>query len=547
MVAVPVSRRILAALAAATVAVCLAPAAASAAVPGSAALRLRGDHSMGAMPSRQMTITLSLAPRNSATLQSLISHPHKAMTPAQFVSRFSPSQATVTAIQTWAKTNGLTVASVASNRLLVTVSGSSSQIGRAFGFTFDRFHSASQGTFFAPSRVAATPKAFGSSVRAVLGLSNLGKVSVPPLQHRSARPALPSGGTLGKLGLSASSLNFPATYGPKDFWSLYNAPAAQTGVGQQLAIITEGNLAQPKADLATFEQQFGLPAVTWNQINVGAASTDTSGDDEWDLDSQYSTGFAPGVSTLDVYVGSSLDDADILNTINRWVTDDIAKQGSFSAGECEVLAQASGFTTSLDAVLAQAAAQGQTLFSASGDTGSQCSAVVGVNGVPAGVPGVGYPASSADGIGVGGTTVLAPGPTEISWDAGGGGTSLFEPTPAFQANVKVGGVAPLPERGVPDVSLDADPNSGYDVVVGGTVETVGGTSASTPSWQGIWARAQAAHGGNLGFAGPVLYAEPSSAYNDITIGSNGAFTALPGWDYTTGLGTPNITAFVNGA
>jgi pseudomonalisin len=540
MDAVRSPRRILAALIAAAAATCLAPAAAGAQTPGSAALRLAGAHEVGAV-SRQMTITLTLAPRNEAALKALIAHPHQALTPAQFESQFSPSQATVNSIQTWAQSNGLNVASVSPNRLLVRLSGSSTQIGRAFGVTLQNFRS-SHGAFFAPNRVASTPKAISSSVDAVLGLSSLGKLAVPQPTHRSPE-AIPS-----RAKTSAgSSLNFPASYGPKDFWSLYNAPTAQTGAGQQLAIITEGDVTQPKADLVTFENQFGLPAVTWNQVNVGAASTDTSGDDEWDLDSQYSTGFAPGVTTLDVYVGPSLSNADILSTINRWVTDDISKQGSFSAGECEVLAAATGFTTSLDAVLAQGAAQGQSMFFASGDTGSQCSAVVGVNGVPAGVPGVSYPASSPSGIGVGGTTVLGPGPNEISWNAGGGGSSVVEATPAFQKNVKVGGIAPLLERGVPDVSLDADPNSGYDVVVNGTTETIGGTSASTPAWQGIWARAQGAHGGALGFAGPVLYGEPASAYHDITIGSNGLFTALPGWDYTTGLGTPDITAFVNGA
>jgi subtilase family serine protease len=112
----------------------------------------------------------------------------------------------------------------------------------------------------------------------------------------------------------------------------------------------------------------------------------------------------------------------------------------------------------------------------------------------------------------------------------------------------VGGAIPLAERGVPDVSLDADPESGYQVVVGGITETIGGTSASTPSWQGIWARAQGAHGGSLGFAGPVIYgAEPAAAFHDITLGANGLFTALPGWDYTTGRGTPDIAKFVNSA
>ena len=202
-----------------------------------------------------------------------------------------------------------------------------------------------------------------------------------------------------------------------------------TGAGQSVAVIAEGDLTQPKADLATFEDHFGLPHVTWNQITVGTPSSDTAGADEWDLDTQYSTGMAPGVTTLNVYDGASLSNDDILATINRWVTDDASAQGSFSAGECEVLAFATGFTDSLDVVLQQAAAQGQTLFVSSGDTGVFCPAVVGVNGVPAGLPSTNYPAASPGAIGVGGTTVLAPG-NEIGWYAGGGGTSYFEDAPA---------------------------------------------------------------------------------------------------------------------
>jgi pseudomonalisin len=197
-------------------------------------------------------------------------------------------------------------------------------------------------------------------------------------------------------------------------------------------------------------------------------------------------------------------------------------------------------------VLAEAAAQGQTLFSSSGDTGSQCPALVAENGLPLGLPGVNYPASSPDAIGVGGTTVLGSGPTEIGWYAGGGGTSVIEPTPSWQQSA--GGSFLGAMRGVPDVALDADPNSGYDVFIDGQEEVIGGTSASAPSWQGIWARAQGAHGGTLGFAGPVIYgAEPETAFNDITLGSNGLFPDTPGWDYVTGRGTPKIEAFVAGA
>ena len=510
--------------------------AASANVGGTSAWRDTTASKTGSYSSARMPVTFVLGFRNNAALNSLIAA-HQKVSAAQFATEFSPTSATVDAIRGWASANGLTT-SASSNNLLVTVTGSSSQVGRAFNTSFDSFHSNKDGSFFALDRAATVPAAFASSVKSVLGLSNLGRFAAPrPATRASTHPN------------AAASGGYPASYAPQDFWQMYDAPSSQTGSGQQLAIITEGDVSQPKKDLATFEAKYGLPAVTWNQINVGAASTDTSGDDEWDLDSQYSTGFAPGVSTLDVYVGPSLNDSDILTTINKWVTDDIAKQGSFSAGECDLLASAAGFNTGLDAVLKQADAQGQTMFFSSGDTGSQCPAIVGVNGVPAGIPDTNYPASSPNGIGVGGTSVLSPsGPNEIAWYGSGGGQSPVEPVPSFQSGTSAGGLVPLLGRGVPDVSLDADPESGYDVVVNGTVETIGGTSASAPSWQGIWARAQGAHSGTLGFAGPVLYTtEPATAYHDITLGTNGLYPASPGYDLVTGLGTPDITKFVNGS
>ncbi len=529
-----------------------APAVASARTAGTQAWRVTGAHYVSALGARPMTITFALAPRNAGALHTFLSGPHPALSSWQFNARYAPASSTVRSVRSWAAARGLSVSSVSANRMLVRITGSSQTIAAALHTGFATYTAPATGTYFQLTRDARLPAALAGRVTAVLGLSSLGRLSRPTPARPSAagltRTLGTAAGLLPTVGTNASTLAYPSSYGPKDFSAIYNAPAAQTGSGQQLAIITEGDVSQPKRDLATFEAKFGLPAVAWNQINVGTPSTDTSGNDEWDLDSQYSTGFAPGVTRLNVYVGTSLSNQDILNTINRWVTDNTSRQGSFSAGECELLAYASGFTGSLDTVLAQAAAQGQSMFFSSGDTGAACPAIVGVNGVPAGLPGVNYPASSPNGIGVGGTSVLSPtGPTEIAWYAGGGGSSLLEPTPAFQSQTRVGGVAPILRRGVPDVSLDADPESGYQVVVAGTVQTIGGTSASAPSWQGIWARAEGAHSGALGFAGPVIYStEPATAYHDITLGSNG-FPAAPGWDYTTGRGTPDITAFVNGA
>jgi subtilase family serine protease len=515
---------------AALAAAVLAQSAAAYAPAGATPLRTEGSTALGPV-AQTRSIVLALTPSNLAGLEAFDAQPqHPQLKAGQFLQRFGPTAAQVSSVEAWASAQGLTVDSVSPDDLLVRVTGTTSALGAALGVGFERFAAAGS-SYVSSTGTASLPASLAGDVTAILGLSDLERARVEVV-HRSSSSSTPG-------------LSYPTSYGPQEFWSLYEAPSAQTGSGQQVSVIAAGDVSQPKADLTQFESHFGLPTVTWNQIDVGTPSDETEGDDEWDLDTQYSTAFAPGVSQVNVYDGSSLEDPSILETIDRWVTDDATSQASFSAGECELLADEAGFVASLDTVLAEAAAQGQTLFTASGDTGSQCPALVAENGVPAGLPGVNYPASSPYAIGAGGTTVLDPG-TEIGWYAGGGGSSLIESTPAWQENA--GGSFLGVKRGVPDVSLDADPNSGFDVFIDGQEEVIGGTSADAPSWQGIWARAEGAHADKLGFAGPVIYqTEPASAFHEITIGDNGLYPCTPGWNYVTGRGTPDITAFVAGA
>jgi pseudomonalisin len=505
-------------------------------IPGTAPTLVQGATNLGPAPAQSSSVTLSVPLRNQAGLTSLIagltnpSSPnyHQFLTPASFASQFSPTSDTVNVVTGWALSAGLSVTSVSSNRTLVTVSGTLSQLGHAFGVTFNSYRMPNGQTFVSNTQTATVPAALVGDVSSIVGLSTLGKVQLAP----TAAP---------------SALSFPSSFGPQDFWSFYNAPANQTGAGQTIAVLAEGDLSSPQADLATFEKTYGLPTVPWTTIPTGAASTDTSGNDEWDLDTQYSTGLAEDVSSLLVYDAPSLSDADILAEMNKWVTDDQAKQANFSAGECEILADTDGFVTSNDQVLEQGVAQGQTLFTAAGDTGAFCPLLVAENGVPAGLPDVNYPAASPYAVGVGGTTILgATSPlSEIGWYAGGGGQSLLEAEPSYQA--AVGGSNLGLRRGVPDVAFDADPNSGFNVIVGGQNTVVGGTSGSSPSWLGIWARTQAAHGGDLGFANATIYAEPSTSFNDIVLGTNVLYPVTPGYDYVTGRGTPNITSFIGAA
>jgi kumamolisin len=93
-------------------------------------------------------------------------------------------------------------------------------------------------------------------------------------------------------------------------------------------------------------------------------------------------------------------------------------------------------------------------------------------------------------------------------------------------------------RGIPDVSGDADPGTGYDVRIDGTDTVIGGTSAVAPLWAGLIARINAARGTPVGYVNPTLYATPG-AMNDVSQGNNGTFAAQAGWDACTGLGSPD--------
>ena len=163
---------------------------------------------------------------------------------------------------------------------------------------------------------------------------------------------------------------------------------------------------------------------------------------------------------------------------------------------------------------------------------------------------VDFPASSPHVLACGGTKLTGSGSTissEVVWNeqasgegATGGGVSNVFALPSWQANAKV----PAPSgstggRGVPDVSGDADPVTGYQVRVDGQSLVIGGTSAVAPLWAGLIALNNQQNGKSAGFIQPQIYAaKAASGFHDIISGNNGAFFAGPGWDACTGLGSP---------
>lgn len=199
------------------------------------------------------------------------------------------------------------------------------------------------------------------------------------------------------------------------------------------------------------------------------------------------------------------------------------------------------------------------MFASSGDTGSFCPIGAGVNGIPEGVPLVNYPASSPYATAVGGTTLLTQNDGsyqgEAAWYSGGGGLSQLEYSPAWESPAQPVSQNGESMRGVPDLAMDADLQTGmvlYDADQGGWI-IIGGTSLASPLSAGSWARFLS-NKPSLGYAPTHLYSnftshtagqqvtgpppwQPDGGFHDVLVGADGLYTALPGYDYVTGLGS----------
>jgi len=528
---------------------------------------LVGATDLGALASTTpLTIEVGLALRDQTGLKQYIHDINtvgnasygQSLTPAQFLAAYGPTSANVQAVETYLTSQGLGSFAVEPNNMFVTAQGTAAQVEAAFNTPIHSFTLTLGGqtrTVYANTADAQVPSALSGTVAAVLGLNNASRLSTP-LHLKTAATAAPN-----PPPPTSANLN---GFHPPEYAKIYDAAGVPTGSNTSTAVFAEGDLTQVMKDLRQEETNDGLPRVPYSVVPVGFGSPDVSGLDEWDLDTQSSSGIAGNVKHLYVYDVGSLSDADVGLEFNRFVTDDLAKTGNASFGECESFPAIDGFMLMGDQIAEQAAAQGQTIFASSGDTGSAC-AVAPTNGVPgSGAPEPEYPASSPFITGVGGTTLLATNATatppdtyitETAWLGGGCGISDFETQPYWQSGSVDApkGQAPVDPvmggRVVPDIAMEADPNTGALIVVSGTVTQVGGTSLASPLSMGVWARLETSHNNSLGYAAPLLYAlynpipQPYPGFHDIITGDTGGAipcVATQGYDLATGLGTFDI-------
>jgi kumamolisin len=342
----------------------------------------------------------------------------------------------------------------------------------------------------------------------------------------------------------AAGARASVTYTPLQLAEVYAFPAGTDGTGQTIAIIElGGGFAQ--SDLDDYFASLGIDAPTVTAVGVDGAKNqpgqDPQGaDGEVLLDIEVSGALAPKAA-IKVYFAPN-SDAGFLDAVSEAIhasPTPAAVSISWGQSEDDWTAQA---RTAMDTAFADAVTLGVVVTAAAGDNGSS-------DGVSDGKNHTDFPASSPNVLACGGTSLTTS--AETVWNNGsgngatGGGVSDAFARPARQAAVGVPGSG----RGVPDVAGDADPQTGYQVLVDGQDMVIGGTSAVAPLWAGLIARLAQATGGLLhGFA-DQLYAgaragASPSGFRDVTSGNNGNFRAGPGWDACTGLGSPDGTALL---
>jgi kumamolisin len=548
-------------------------------LPGSERAELPGAEPSGTLDtSEQVTVTVVL--RRRATLPAELVTGPETITSAQLGERYGATDADASLAAGVLGGYGLRVteSSPASRRL--KVSGTVAQLSTAFGTTLSQVTSPLDGgsvTHRYRTGGLSVPERLQGVVTAVLGLDNRPAARA---QFRVARPATAAPSTAAPETAApetaAPETAAPETAAPErhrrqptpapapasqpvsltapQVAEMYKFPANTDGTGQTIAIIELGG-GYTEADLQTYFSGLGLavPSVTAVPVDGGSNSPGQSADGEVELDIEVAGAVAPKAAQM-VYFAPNTDQGfiDAISDAVHATPTPIVVSISWGGPEDS---WAAASRTSLDSALADAATLGVTVCVAAGDNGSG-------DGESDGKPHCDFPASSPHALACGGTQLIGSGSTitsEVVWNetasnegAGGGGVSQVFAVPSWQSNVGVPTVAGATTtgRGVPDVCGNADPVSGYQIVVDGKRTVVGGTSAVAPLWAGLIARLAQSTGKRFGLLQPLVYSgvaagQAADGFNDITSGGNGAYNAGPGWDACTGLGSPDGAKLLN--
>ena len=309
-------------------------------------------------------------------------------------------------------------------------------------------------------------------------------------------------------------------YTPTQIKSAYNLPASG-GEGITIAVIIAYHTANIKTYLQVFSQAYGLPLPDDSNFKVHKMATYVPSDAGWSmeacLDVEWAHAIAPNATILLVEAVSN-SGTNLVNAINYATARSDVDVVTMSWGTGEFSGEAS-----YDYLFDYSDIE---FFAASGDNGSV----------------VMWPSVSSNVIAVGGTSLNIDASSDVTsetaWSGSGGGISLYEPIPSYQTNYGLTGS----KRLVPDVSYNGDSTTGVRVYYNSNWYIVGGTSAGSPQWAGIYALGQSATHENLYSKASIAYA---TYFRDITSGSTVKYNASAGYDYVTGLGSPLTYNFLD--
>ena len=442
----------------------------------------------------------------------------------EFVYQFGATKDNILTVTDWATANNLTIVEAHSGTATIKLQGTAGQFNTIFNITLqteidnDKVYHTHEGNITIPAEIS-------SVVDFILGLDNS-----ETFESHAIFDSLEA----------IDPLVFPTkTYvNPPQVATAYNFPAGD-GYGECIGIIelsyAGGWSGFKTTDVNLAASFLNLPAPTINTIIVDNALTTATSDAESMLDITCAWGVAPKAK-IAYYLAP--------NT-NQGFLDGVLAAANDTVNRPSVLSISWGgqeFTDYLLSGFLACVVKGITCFVSTGDTGAEnliCN----------------YPATSAYVVASGGTSIYLNANNtlnyETAWSKGGGGVSSIISKPTWQSGLTYTNYAStsgsfntgtaLISRGIPDMSAPADPSTGYQIYINGSLYAVGGTSAAAPLLAGMVARTNALLGKRLGFANPTLY-NNTGVLRDITTGTNAGtqtgYISTLGWDPVTGLGAP---------
>ena len=490
---------------------------------------------VGHLPAQQrISLALSLPLRNQDQLERLLEDIYNPHSPSyhhflsveEFADKFGSTEEDYAAAVRFAESHGLAIVGKGANRMVLDVEGSAADVESAFHTSLALFqHPTEARTFYAPETEPVADLAVP-----VLHVSGLDNFNQPRAKNILASAITPKASGSGPSG---------SFYG-SDLRKAYYGTGSLNGAGQTLAIFAYKGVNM--SDITTyFNNTHQTLTVPIKSISVnGASTTCGSGcvDIEQALDIEQAISMAPGLAQLRLYVGKN--DISIFNQI---ATDNVAKSVSCSYGWAKD-------QSSLDPILQEMAAQGQSVFVATGDQGSNTAA------------NVVWPSDDAWVTAVGGTVLTTKSAggawqSETGWASSAGMVSKNSVAiPSYQqlAGVVTGSNgASSTLRNIPDVSSQS--SAAQYVCANGACRTQGGgTSYAAPLWAGLIAmvnQQSVSQGGTtVGFINPDLYAIGTGSgfgtdFHDILTGSNGKYSSVSKYDLVTGWGSPIGANLIN--